>query len=98
MARCRYGRRGRRNFTRAAWFAYLMLLAHAGEAAEVRLKARAVAHAPLVRLGEIADVEDDDPEIVRQLASLPLFPAPASGKTRAVSRGEIQQILVMHEV
>jgi flagella basal body P-ring formation protein FlgA len=80
------------------WFAYLMLLALAGEAAEVTLRPRSVVRGPLVRLGDIAEVVDADPGIVRQLSGLPLFPAPAADKQRLVSRQEVQQLLVMHEI
>lgn len=80
------------------WFTYLMLLALAGDAAEVTLRPRPVVYSPLVRLGDIAEVVDDDPGIVRQLSNLPLFPAPAANKQRLISRQEVQQLLVMHEV
>jgi flagella basal body P-ring formation protein FlgA len=80
------------------WFAYLMLLAFAGEAAEVTLRPRSVVRGPLVRLGDIAEVADADPGIVRQLSGLPLFPAPAPDKQRLISRQEVQQLLVMHEI
>lgn len=82
----------------AGWFVYLMALTLAGEAAEVRLKARTNLRGPLVRLGDVAEITDEDPGIVQLLSKLPLFPAPAAGKQRTVARQEVQQILVMHEV
>jgi flagella basal body P-ring formation protein FlgA len=75
-----------------------MLLAFAGEAAEVTLRARSIVRGPLVRLGDISDIADADPGIVRQLGGLPLFPAPAADKQRLISRQEVQQLLVMHEI
>jgi flagella basal body P-ring formation protein FlgA len=80
------------------WFTYLMLLTLAGEAAEVMLRPRTTVRSPLVRLGDIAEVSDDDPGIVKQLSNLPLFPAPAQGKVRNVDRQEVRQLLVMHEI
>lgn len=82
----------------AGWFIYLMLLTLAGEAAEVMLRPRSTVRTPLVRLGDIAEVSDDDPGIVKHLCNLPLFPAPAQGKVRCIDRQEVRQLLVMHEI
>lgn len=52
----------------------------------------------LVRLGDIAEIACDDAEQARDLASLPLMPAPAAGSQQFVSRRKIEDSLATHGV
>jgi Chaperone for flagella basal body P-ring formation len=77
------------------YFALFMTTAWSGEAAEVRLRTSAVCTAPVVRLGDIADVVDESDARARWLAALPLAPSPADGSQRTFSRHDVRQLLVL---
>lgn len=62
-------------------------------AAEIELRGDAAVSGPIVRLGDIARVRHEQPEVVAEWESLGLFPAPAAGKTRLVKRQEVAQLL-----
>jgi len=67
------------------------------EAAEIELRASAVASGTVVRLGDIARVQHEDPAIAAEWQQLPLFPAPAEGKTRQVKHQELAQLLAFSD-
>jgi flagella basal body P-ring formation protein FlgA len=50
----------------------------------------------VVRLGDVAEIECDDVEQARELASLPLMPAPAAGSQRFLRKREIEDSLAAH--
>ncbi len=70
----------------------------AAQAAEIRLKDSAECAGPLVRLGDIADVEGEVAAEGESLADVVLFPAPAAGKSRHVRLQELRQLLALCDV
>jgi hypothetical protein len=77
--------------------AYSVLFIASGwsaEAAEICLRGEAACAGSVVRLADVADLDDASAE----LASLPLFPVPATGKPRLVKRQEIAQLLRFSDV
>lgn len=58
-----------------------MLGAVSANAAEIRLRARSDVPGGIVRLGDVADVEDADPEAAARLRAVSLVPAPGAGKS-----------------
>jgi hypothetical protein len=67
-------------------------------ASEIRLKSEAETTGPLVRLGDIAEVEGETSADGQSLADLALFPAPAAGKSRMLKRQELVQLLALCDV
>jgi flagella basal body P-ring formation protein FlgA len=63
------------------------------DAAEIELQDDVVVSGAVVRLGDIARVLNEKPELAAELESLPLFPSPAAGKTRLVRKQELSQLL-----
>ena len=74
-------------------FAVCVLVACSVQATEVRLRSVASCSAAVVRLGDIAEIASDDPAIADDLAAIPLFPAPAAGKSRQLDRNQVRQLL-----
>jgi flagella basal body P-ring formation protein FlgA len=62
-------------------------------AIEVKLRERVAPHASVVRLGDVAEIGTADRQQARQLGSLPLMPAPATGTERFLRTREIQDML-----
>jgi len=71
----------------------IALGAVAGQAAEVSLRPQAAPRSNVVRLGDVADVRDDDVRHAERLAALPLMPAPAPGTQRFLRVREVQDML-----
>lgn len=69
-----------------------------GNAAEIRLKEEAESSGPLVRLGDIAEIEGEAIADGLSLADIALFPSPAAGKSRLVRRQELRQLLALCDV
>jgi len=67
-------------------------------AAELQLRGECQAAAPMVTLGDLAEVLTADAEQARRLASLELFPAPRPGTRRFVRARELQDLLLMRGV
>jgi len=67
-------------------------------AAEVHLRPSHQCRAPLVLLGDIADVHAADTQRAAALARIELFPAPAAGRVRNVRLREIQDVLALRDV
>ena len=65
---------------------------------EVRLKSEGEATGPLVRLGDIAEIEGEAAAEGQSLADLALFPAPAASKSRMLRRQELVQLLALCDV
>tara|TARA_R110002111_G_scaffold107056_2_gene165513 strand:+ start:96405 stop:97553 length:1149 start_codon:yes stop_codon:yes gene_type:complete len=59
----------------------------------LRLKATAVVDSPIVRLGDIADVLNADPEQVTRMEEMTLQPAPAEGRTIVITISQIRNRL-----
>ena len=78
----------------------ILTLAFAGwlHAGEIRLKGETECAGPLVRLGEIAEIEGEVAAAGQSLGDLVLFPAPAAGKSRVISRQEVRQLLALCDV
>ena len=65
---------------------------------EIRLKDEAHCPGPLVRLGDIAELDAPVTAEGPALADLALFPAPAAGKSRDLKRQDLQQLLALCDV
>jgi flagella basal body P-ring formation protein FlgA len=66
---------------------------HVNAATQITLRANVEMTKNLVRLGDVADIVCDDAAEARDLASLPLMPAPAAGSRRFVRPREIEDTL-----
>jgi len=67
-------------------------------AVEIRLKNEVHCPGPLVRLGDIAELDMPTTAESPALADLALFPVPAAGKSRELKRQELQQLLALCEI
>jgi flagella basal body P-ring formation protein FlgA len=67
------------------------------EAAELELRSDAVVAGSVVRLGDIARIRNAEAELVAEWEALPLFPAPAIGKSRLVRPQELSQLLAFSD-
>jgi flagella basal body P-ring formation protein FlgA len=63
---------------------------------DVVLHERAVAAAPVIRLGDVARIVTADRQRARQLSSLLLMPAPAPGTQRFLRKREVEDLLTAH--
>jgi flagella basal body P-ring formation protein FlgA len=92
----------KRNGINLAKFATFLLSAVASSSAfcavDVTLRDRVAPHASVVRLGDVADVSTADRQRARQLAAMPLMPAPAPGTERSLRAREIQDMLTAQGV
>jgi flagellar basal body P-ring formation protein FlgA len=92
----------KRNGINLATFAAFLLLAGVSSnafcAVDVTLRDRVAPHASVVRLGDVADVSTADRLRARQLAAMPLMPAPAPGTERSLPTREIQDMLAAQGV
>jgi flagella basal body P-ring formation protein FlgA len=71
--------------------------ARVGLAAEtVELRERVAMSGPVVRLGDVAEIVSADRMRARQLAALPLMPAPSPGTERFLRRREVEDLLDAH--
>jgi flagella basal body P-ring formation protein FlgA len=67
------------------------------DAAEtVALRERVAMTAPVVRLGDVAEIVSADRQRTRQLAALPLMPSPSPGSARYLRRREVEDLLSAH--
>ena len=72
----------------------LVMAAHlSAEAAEVRLRDRAVIYGSLVRVSDIAEVAAPDAEQTAMLSAIELMPAPARGQKKIVTARQLQELL-----
>lgn len=67
-------------------------------AVDITLRARVAPHASVVRLSDVAEVSAADRLRARQLAAMPLMPAPAPGTERTLRTREIQDMLAAQGV
>ncbi len=67
-------------------------------AVDIKLRERIEPHASVVRLGDVAEIVTTDRQQARQLATLPLMPAPAPGTERFLRTREIQDMLAAQGV
>ncbi len=68
------------------------------DAAEIELRSDAVVTGSVVRLGDIAEIRGEaNPGLVAEWELLPLFPAPAIGKSRTVRPQELSQLLAFSD-
>jgi flagella basal body P-ring formation protein FlgA len=76
---------------------FVATCAKTGIAAEiVALRERVAMSTPVVRLGDVAEIQSADPQRARQLAALLLMPAPAPGSEQFLRRREVEDLLVAH--
>ncbi len=85
--------------------ACLVLLVVAGQsatrdaaAAELRLRAQCSPAGPVVRLGDVAEIDAADARQTASLAAIELFPAPTAGEQRIIAVREIQDLLLLRGV
>lgn len=83
---------------KVAFLLWLGACTTAVAAVEVRLRERVVTNAPLVRLGDVADLTLTDNQQRELLTAITVMPAPAPGTQRFVSRQTIEELLVAHGV
>jgi flagella basal body P-ring formation protein FlgA len=62
----------------------------------VELRERVSMSGSVVRLGDVAEIVSADRVRVRQLAALPLMPAPSPGTERFLRRREVEDLLAAH--
>ncbi len=67
-------------------------------AAVIDVRSGATVRAGLIHLSDVADIDDVDPQIRRQLESVSLGPAPAPGKKLRITQQAIRQRLLAHGV
>ncbi len=75
-----------------------MLAAASTRAAELRLKKQCRCDAPVVTLGDLADVFSADAQQAAALAAIELFPSPSGSRQRFVRVREIQDLLLARGV
>jgi len=68
----------------------------AGEPVEIRLHEATRTSASVVRLGDLADIIAAQPAVAAKWRAMPLFPAPAMGRTQAITSREIQDVVALH--
>jgi flagellar basal body P-ring formation protein FlgA len=68
------------------------------EAALIRFKAAAEVRSSIVRLGDVAEVADADPQRQRQLEQIALRPAPGEGRSVRLDFDSIRSRLIAHGV
>ena len=71
--------------------------AWSAEAADIELRGDVVVSGTIVRLGDIAELRADDAQLDAEWKALPLFPAPAIGRTRLVKQQELAQLLAFND-
>ncbi|MEX2175236.1 MAG: flagella basal body P-ring formation protein FlgA [Pirellulaceae bacterium] len=72
--------------------------AEGAEGAEIRLRADAESAGPIVRLGDVAEIEGELAAQGSVLADIALFPVPAKGASRILRRQELRQLLALCDV
>jgi flagella basal body P-ring formation protein FlgA len=76
----------------------IFLIPAALPAAEVRLLPQCVPHAPLVTLGDVAEISAAAADQAEQLAAVELFPAPPAGGQRVLHVRELQDLLLLRNI
>jgi flagella basal body P-ring formation protein FlgA len=80
----------------------LLLMSIAGSpaiaATDIRLREQVAMRGSMVRLGDVAEVINADRQQARQLAAVPLIPAPAPGTQRFLRKREIEDLLAAQGV
>jgi flagella basal body P-ring formation protein FlgA len=64
-------------------------------AAELRLRAQCNPIGPVVKLGDVAEIDGADAQQTASLAAIELFPAPTTGEQRLITFREIQDLLLL---
>ncbi|MGO9115619.1 MAG: flagellar basal body P-ring formation chaperone FlgA [Thermoguttaceae bacterium] len=72
--------------------------AHGAVAAELRLRDQCNPAGPVVRLGDVAEIDAADARQAATLAAIELFPAPTASEQRIVRVREIQDLLLLRGV
>ena len=76
----------------------VVLSASTSQGADVVLRQRATLHGAIVRLGDIADISASSSSELRDLASTPLWPAPAPGTKQFLNAAQIRELLAARGV
>jgi len=74
--------------------ATLATSAATAEAALIRIREQADTSSSVVRLGDVADIHDANPEVVRRLSAVTLIPAPPAGRSLPIDFELIRERLV----
>lgn len=75
-----------------------ILIAAPTSAAVIDVQSTAKPISGLIRLGDVARIDDADPQLVKQLAAVTLGPGPAQGRKLRVSQQAIRERLIAHGV
>lgn len=65
-------------------------------ATTITLRGQATPSSPVIRLGDVAEIDSADQQQARHLATLVLMPAPAPGSERFLRRREVEDLLAAH--
>src|SRR5262245_56918704 len=76
-----------------AALAAVCIASQAAAAIDVKLRERRAPRGSVVRVGDVAEIVTADRQQARQLAALPLMPAPAPGTEQFLRAREIQDML-----
>jgi flagella basal body P-ring formation protein FlgA len=77
----------------APFLAIVLFTAASAMGVEVKLRERVMPKSSVVRLGDVAEIVSADRQQVRQLAAVPLMPAPAPETDRFLSKREVADML-----
>ena len=83
---------------RIAWIFGALAMAATATAADVRLRESAHCAAAVVRLGDVAEIQADDPALAAALAEIPLCPSPSAGDEQMLTQHEVRQLLSLSGV
>ncbi len=89
-----------KNYTMCFAIATVVALSAAinSAAVEIKLRERIVPKASVVRLGDVAEITAADRRQTRQLAAVPLMPAPAPGTDRFLRKREVADMLAANGI
>lgn len=83
---------------RCLLFAVVAASSACAHAAVIDVQAKAKPINGLIRLGDIARIDDADPQLARQLAAVTLGPGPAQGRKLRISQQTIRERLIAHGI
>ena len=66
----------------------------AAQGAELILRERAIRSGGMIRLGDVADISAATPEVMHDLSTTPLMPAPAPGTSQFLRRDALYDLLI----
>jgi flagella basal body P-ring formation protein FlgA len=87
-----------RSYTSVVVLIAIGVAAATARATDVKLRERVVPKSSVVRLGDVAEVTSTDRQEARQLAVMPLMPAPPPGMDRILRQREVADMLAANGV